>query len=71
MNNFVYTELETGLPIDMLADSNLLIISDGGIFVVATEQDAKKYNLPFYPVDEEAMKSYKITIEGGLPVIKE
>lgn len=71
MNNLVYTQLETGLPIEMLADSNLLIISDGGIFVVATKQDAEKYKLPFEPIPKEAIDSYNISISEGLPIIKE
>lgn len=63
----VYHELTNGLPIDMLADKKLLIISDSSIFIITTQAHAKYYNYKFIPVPIEAMKEYNIVLENGIP----
>jgi len=70
MNELVYTELTTGLPIDLLQDKKLLIISDSSIFIVATKSHSKHYNYNFDPVPIEALEAYNIVLENGMPMQK-
>jgi hypothetical protein len=43
MENLVYAEFTGTLNFDMMMDNNILIISDGSVFVITTEEHALKY----------------------------
>ena len=50
----------------MLLDKQLLIISDNGILIVATTENAENYpNEEFYPVTDHARKEYQIEVKVG------
>ena len=66
MQNLVYAECS--VTFEMLEDKMVLIISDTGIFMVTTEENSKKYNEEFYPVDAEGMEAYKIEFKDGILV---
>lgn len=54
----VYAEVMKGITFSMLEDKEVVIISEGTVFLVTTEANSHKYDEEFYPVSEEAKKSY-------------
>jgi len=49
----------------MRNDTNVLIISDTGLFLVCTKQTSKWYNEKFHTVPVEAIKAYQIKRNGN------
>jgi len=58
----VYAEIMDGVTMSMLEDKQVVIISDGALFIVTTEENSKKYEGEFYPVGAEAIEAYGIII---------
>lgn len=66
MENLVYAEFTGTLNFDMMMDSNILIISDGSVFVITTEEHALKYpDEEFEYVSEYAIQEYGIRWLNG------
>ena len=68
MENLVCAELSSGLSFEMLQDKLVTIINDGALFAITTEENAKKYEEVFYPLDTGIMKEYWGQSENGLSV---
>jgi hypothetical protein len=68
MKNLVYAEFQGTLTLDMMMDNNILIISDGSVFVITTEEHALKYpDEEFDSVSEYAIQEYGIRwLDGRL-----
>jgi hypothetical protein len=55
-SNVVVPELPNGLPIDMLADKKVHLISDGALFFICTRGDAEEcVDLTFFPGAKESL----------------
>jgi hypothetical protein len=66
MKNLVYAEFSGTLSFEMMMDSNILIISDGSVFVITTKEYALKYpDEEFEPVSDYAISEYGIRWQGN------
>jgi hypothetical protein len=63
LTNVVYAELTTATTNEMKNDYKSFIIGDGGVFIVTTKQNAKKYpELEFHETDQETLNEYGLNI---------
>ncbi|WP_306641335.1 hypothetical protein [Sanyastnella coralliicola] len=64
----VYAEIET-VSTRMKNDKDIVIISDGALFLICREVIARKYNEQFYPIDPEVERMYMLFRRGKTRVI--
>jgi len=70
MKNLMYAEIEEITP-QMQNDVKSVTISDTGLFLVTTKENAEMYeNEEFFPVDEDGYEAYQEIIDNKLNIIK-
>ena len=70
MENLVCAELVNGLSLEMLQDKMVLVLNDGGLFVITTVENSEHYTETFYPLDSEVQNLFNIVVENGKVVSK-
>ena len=66
----MYAEIEEITP-QMQNDVKSVTISDTGLFLVTTKENAEMYeNEEFFPVDEDGYEAYQEIIDNKLNIIK-
>jgi hypothetical protein len=61
MKRLVYAEFQGTMTLDMMMDRNILIISDGSVFLITTEEYAVNYpDEEFDEISDYAISEYGI-----------
>ncbi len=61
MSKLVFAELVEGVSFEMMEDKKVVIVSDGAMFLVTTEEHSKEYpELVFEVVPNEAIQQYRL-----------
>jgi len=64
MTNLVWAEITT-FSQDMRSDIHARVVSDTGLFLVTTPENAERYNHEeFFPLDEESAFIYRDQLQG-------